>query len=472
MTAATLRAVSQTPPSPGPSTEIRDPIHGGIGVSARERALLDHPLFQRLRHIRQLGFSDLSFPGATHTRYLHSIGAMHLAGLAFDVIFAGADGQKVEPVRRAQLRSMLRTAALLHDVGHAPFSHSSEFAMPAVGTLKVPVYEEFPQLYPPERQATHEDYTIKLITDSSLTRIVEGDGHFPATAVAGLVDPRLPVDPGWYQGGGVDWRPLLQQLISSELDVDRMDYLRRDSHFSGVHYGVFDVDWLTAHLASHVQGGKAWLALQDRAIYAFDDFLIARYHMFLMVYFHYRSVAYEEMLRRYFVDGGGDGWTFPADIEDYAQVDDAALYGHLRASRDPWARRIVLRREYKLLLERHGSPADVDLTHVTDVLRDEKIPFFTAQSRGQLSKYFAHRKAAGGMQWNLPLGGVQADDQLPTAPIYVLRRRYRGAPTPAVTELEDSTLLFERYEAQLRLSRVYVPPDAVERAGRLIDRLV
>ena len=459
------------PPPIARSTEIRDPIHGAIAVSGRERALLDHPLFQRLRHIRQLGFSDLSFPGATHTRYLHSIGAMHLAGVAFDVIFDSDAGNRVDPERRAQLRQMLRTAALLHDVGHAPFSHSSEFAMPAVSTLKVPIYEEFPDLYDGARQATHEDYTIKLITDSSLTRIVEGDGHFPARAVAGLVDPLLPVDPGWYQGGGIDWRPLLQQLISSELDVDRMDYLRRDSHFSGVHYGVFDVDWLTAHLACHVQGGKAWLALRDRAIYAFDDFLIARYHMFLMVYFHYRSVAYEEMLRRYF-EAGGDGWTFPADIEDYALVDDSTLLGHLRASRDPWARRIVLRQEYKLLLERHGDTADIDLTPVTDALRQAGIPFFTAQSKGQLSKYFAHRKAAGGMQWRLPLGGVQADDQLPTAPIYVLRHRYRGAATAEVTELEDSTQLFERYENQLRLSRVYVPEDAVARAGVRIDRLV
>ena len=471
MATGTLPPVSPTNHPLARSTEIRDPIHGAIAVSARERAILDHPLFQRLRHILQLGFSDLSFPGATHTRYLHSIGAMHLAGVAFDVIFDTEVGRRVAPGRRDELRSMVRAAALLHDVGHAPFSHSSEFAMPAVGRLAVPAYIEFPDLYPPGRKATHEDYGIKVITDSSLTRIIEGDGVYPARAVAGLVDPLLPVDPRWYQGGGIDWRPLLQQLISSELDVDHMDYLRRDSHFSGVHYGVFDVDWLTSHLACHVQGGKAWLALRDRAIYAFDDFLIARYHMFLMVYFHYRSVAFEEMLKRYF-ESGGEGWSFPDDIEDYAVVDDSTLLAHLRTSRDPWARRIVLRKEYKLLIERHGSPSQVDLSPVTDALRSAKIPFFTAQSRGQLSKYFAHRKAAGGMQWKLPLGGVHADDQLPTAPIYVLRHRYRGCTVPVVSELEESTSLFERYEAQLQLSRVYVPPDAAERAGALIDRLV
>jgi len=463
--------IPATPRAPLPKgTEIRDPVHGAIPVSARERAMLDHPLFQRLRHIRQLGFSDLSFPGATHTRYLHSIGVAHLAGRAFDVIFASDAGAAVELARRDQLRALLRTAALLHDVGHAPFSHASEFAMPPVGDLAVPVYQEHPDLYPPSRQATHEDYTIKILTDSSLTKLIEGDGHFPARAVAGLVDPRLPVDPRWYRAGGVDWRPLLQQLISSELDVDRMDYLRRDSHFAGVHYGVFDVDWLISNLDCHVRGGKAWLAMSDRAVYAFDDFLIARYHMFLMVYFHYRSVAYEQMLHHYF-RGGGEGWSFPTNIEDYAQVDDATLFLHLRDSRDPWARRIVTRREYKLLLERHGSPSDIDLSPIKERLDAAGIPNFVTQSKGQLSKYFQHRKEAGGTQWALPLGEVLSDDQLPTAPIYVLRSRYRGAPDPAVSELEDSTNLFERYEDQLRMGRVYVPEDCVGRAGQLIDRI-
>ncbi|MCO4770301.1 MAG: HD domain-containing protein [Deltaproteobacteria bacterium] len=452
------------------ATEIRDPLHGAIRVTPRERAMLDHPLFQRLRHIKQLGFSDLSFPGATHTRYLHSIGALHLAGRAFDVVFSGDVGRTVSPERRAVLRDMVRTAALLHDVGHAPFSHASEYAMPPLAELAVPVYAESPELYPPTRQATHEDYTIKVITDSSLTRLVEGGGDFPARAVAGLVDPRLPVDSSWYRGGGIDWRPLLQQLISSELDVDRMDYLGRDSHFAGVHYGVFDVDWLVSNLAPHVRGGRAWLGLSDRAIYAFDDFLIARYHMFLMVYFHYRSVAYEQMLHRFF-HAGGDGWAFPTNIEDYAFVDDATLFAHLRRSRDPWARRIVTRQEYKLLLERHGSPEDIDLSPIKERLDHAGVPNFVTQSKGELSKYFAHRKAAGGTQWTLPLGEVHADDQLPTAPIYVLRQRYRGAPDPEVTELEDSTNLFERYESQLRMTRVYVPPDCVERAGKLIDRI-
>jgi len=445
--------------------EVRDPLHGAIPVSREELAVLDHRLFQRLRSIRQLGFSDLSFPGATHNRYLHSIGAMHLAGRAFDSIFADPDAPPLSDARRAQLRRLVRMAALLHDVGHAPFSHTTEFAMPAVGELAVPAYAADRRRWNPARQATHEDYTIKIVTDSSLTASVEASCEAPAAAVAGLIDPHLAVDPAEYDAGGVDCRPLLQQLISSELDVDRMDYLARDSLFAGVHYGVFDTGWLMNHLSAHVVGDQAFLALQDRAIYAFDDFLIARYHMFLMVYFHYRSVAYEEMLKRYF-QAGADGWRIPSDVEDYARCDDHDFVGTLRASSNPWARRIVERREYKMLLERHGAPDEIDLSRMLVRLADGGVPTIAAGSTGVLSKYFHRRlQSDAAAQATLPLG---VPDDSPSAPIYVLERPFRGAAGVRARTLEESTALFDRYAGQLLLSRIYVPAEDVERAGRLV----
>ncbi len=450
------------------AAEVRDPIHGGIPVERSELKLLDHPLFQRLRYIKQLGFSDLSFPGATHSRYLHSVGALHVAGVAFDSIMDAPGTPEVRPARRRELRQILRAAAMLHDVGHAPFSHATEFAMPDLRDLKIGAYAHRPDLYPPGRQATHEDYTIKIVTDSSITPLLEHELGVPAGAVAGLVDPDLPVDPSWYEAGGIDWRPLLQQLISSELDVDRMDYLVRDSHFTGVHYGVFDLNWLMNNLACHVVDGAAYLALQARAIYAFDDFLIARYHMFLMVYFHYRSVAYEEMLHRY-LNAGADGWTIPADIESYALVDDAQLTDQLRRSDNEWARRIVQRKEFKLLLERHGSPADVDLSHILVRLAEGGIPVITAASRGQLSKYFDGRAAHAATQGELPLGTHPTAAPRPTSAIWVLERPYRGSPTLRARHLEQSTGLFERYSEQLTMSRIYVPLERLGDAGALID---
>jgi HD superfamily phosphohydrolase len=108
--------------------EVRDPIHGAVHVSDRERAVLDSPYFQRLRNIKQVGFTELAFPGATHSRYLHSVGVMHLAGVAFDAVFRRWVFSSSK--RQAELRQCVRLAALLHDVGHAPFSHCTEFAMP------------------------------------------------------------------------------------------------------------------------------------------------------------------------------------------------------------------------------------------------------------------------------------------------------------------------------------------------------
>ncbi len=443
--------------------EVRDPLHGAIAVSPHELRMMDHPLFQRLRHVKQLGFSDLAFPGAVHNRYLHSLGAMHLAGRAFDSVMADPEAPPVPDDRKAALRALVRAAAMLHDVGHAPFSHASEFAMPKLGALAIGAYAGRPDLYPGDRQATHEDYTIKAVTDSSLTAVIEADGGPPALAVAGLIDPDLPVQPDWYDVGGFDWRPLLQQLISSELDVDRMDYLARDSHFLGVHYGVFDINWIMNNLATHVVDGRVHLGLLDRAIYAFDDFLIARYHMFVMVYFHYRSVSYEEMLRRYFAEDG-DGWSLPTDIEQYARVDDHHLLSHLRASSNEWARRIVERREYKLLLERHGSRDEVDLSPLTARLEKAGIPHLPATSETMLSKYF-DESAIDATQEHLPL--AQTPRSSPP-PIYVLHEPYRGAKTRRPERLEHSTELFDRYAGQLRMSRIYVPAEHVQAAGEAI----
>ncbi len=247
-----------------------------------------------------------------------------------------------------------------------------------------------------------------------------------------------------------------------------MDYLVRDSHYAGVHYGVFDHSWLMNGLAAHIVDGRAFLALSDRAIYAFDDFLIARYHMFLNVYFHYRSVAYEEMLKRYF-RSGGDGWRVPSDVEAYASFDDHELTRQLRVSRNEWARRIVERREYKLLLERHGSPEAVDMSRILVRLAEGGVPAITAASRGVLSKYFRQRAASSDAQGRLPLGSLPTAAPRGATVIYVLEQPYRGAPRRRARQLEQSTDLFERYAQHLTMSRVYVPEEFVDEAGALID---
>src|SRR5215470_19547607 len=111
---------------------IRDPIHGTISLDAREKAVVDHPFYQRLRHVKQLGFGDLAFPGATHTRHAHSLGAMHVASRLFDAVCASAD---LSPEAKGRFRVAVRLAVLCHDIGHMPLSHASEAIAPPRASL-------------------------------------------------------------------------------------------------------------------------------------------------------------------------------------------------------------------------------------------------------------------------------------------------------------------------------------------------
>src|SRR5262245_57882658 len=135
--------------------EIRDVIHGSIPIESYELPVIDSRYFQRLRHIKQLGFAENSFPSATHNRYIHSLGAMHTATRAFDTIFS-----KTSRTTHQRFRALVRLAALLHDIGHGPLSHTTEFAMPHVRKLQLPHLDAKAA---GARKATHEDYTLKLI---------------------------------------------------------------------------------------------------------------------------------------------------------------------------------------------------------------------------------------------------------------------------------------------------------------------
>src|SRR5438270_11390975 len=116
---------------------IRDPIHGAIEISADERALVDTPQYQRLRNVKQLGFADLAFPGATHTRYAHGLGAMAVATRVFDARWPKLE---LEAADRERLRQLLRLAVLFHDLGHAPLSHATERMMPPAAELRLPAW--------------------------------------------------------------------------------------------------------------------------------------------------------------------------------------------------------------------------------------------------------------------------------------------------------------------------------------------
>jgi HD superfamily phosphohydrolase len=419
---------------------IRDPIHGSIDFTAEERAVIDSRFYQRLRYIKQLGFADLAFPGATHSRYSHSIGAMSVATRVFDALYKPV---MIPMVERRRLRQTLRLAVLLHDLGHPPLSHTSEKILPLRSALPLPEWMAQGE----DAQASHEDMTLLLLLRSELAdtiRVNFGPMGITPEHVAALISGRSPNSADYFRVMGVDHAPVLRQIVSSELDADRMDYLLRDSFFTGVHYGRFDLDWLIQNVTAVEQNGALVMGLDRRAVLAFEDFLLSRYHMFLSVYYHSTSINYERMLANFFASAA-DEYSLSPDPEKYVFADDIQLISALRQSDNVWAKRIVNRRGFSLLLELNPFEREVDLEPVRAALKDEGIESFEVESLGVLSKYFL------------------ADEEQP--PILV-----RTAPG-AWARIEDYTPLFRRYAESARLVRIYVAPEQRERARQLAGPL-
>ena len=428
--------------------ELRDPLHGPIAAGHGELAVIDARHFQRLRRIKQLGFADLVFPGAVHNRYLHSIGAMHLAGRAWDVLARSMPW--IPEVAASRLRQTLRLAALLHDIGHPPLSHAAESLLPDRAALGVPGQPDA------TGRASHEDMTLKLILDSALSQTITSafeDLEIAPLHVAALIDEELAVPAEVFAVEGIDLRPLLHALVSGELDVDRMDYLLRDSYFAGVSYGRYDLDWLMSNvlaLPDETSDGPVMrLGIDLTALPAFEHFLLARYHMFQMVYFHPKSDIYDAMLRQWLA-GVGDEARFPAATDAYGDCDDAWLIARLRGSDDPWARRIMGHDPLSLLLELREPIDDDTRVGWTSALAAEDITPIWLTARPVLSRY------------------ARSPAHLRTDPLLVRDRRPRpGIPT--MSRIEDVTDLFGRYEHALRLQRIYVPKRDAQRARQIIE---
>ncbi len=422
--------------------EVRDPIHGTISLSTGETAIVDSLEFQRLRAIKQLGFADISFPGATHTRFLHSLGVCHLAGETFDHMF------RVFPFSnagvRTRFRQVFRLAAMLHDVGHGPLSHTTEEVMPPLKSLGVQLYKQRSQ--DPLIRATHEDYTIKYLTDSPLTEVIRKNfSDVSPLHVACLIDKTLEAPDDFFLDKGMDFRPILSQLVSGELDCDRMDYLERDSYYTGTNYGKFDRDWMISNLTPYQVDGKFYLAINRRALYTFDDFLISRHHIHLMVYFHHKCIVYEEMLNRYLTSPDCD-FQLPASIAEYTKYNDFKLYEHLAGSPNEWAQRIAFKKPYKMFAEFHTTAENTRPEKLRDNLIAEGIDVIWASSKARLSKYHSS----------------SPEDR--AYPIYVIDQYDKwDKPTP----IDKSTEIFQKYEAARIIDRLYVAPENYEKAQEI-----
>lgn len=413
--------------------EIRDPIHGPITVNEDELKVIDSPYVQRLRGIKQLGFADLTFPGATHNRYSHSLGAFHLAGKAFDHIFHDftfADKQEWQ-----RFRTLIRLAALLHDSGHGPLSHAIEQVMPPKKDV-----------IGGEGQASHEDFTEAIILKSSLNAVlVQTFGKDIPLALVSLIrnENRIPQVFEVKMGGQtVSLFPLLSALISGEIDVDRMDYMARDSLYCGIPYGHFDRDWIFSNLTYFIKDSKAYLALDSRAIYAVEDYLLSRYHLYLIVYLHHKSVIYDEMLYQ-FLSTDETKTRLPSSVDEYLMVDDYWLRVRLLQSKNPWAKRIINQQPYKLLLEVRSDQKEESKKIADELeakLKKSNIGYFRSSSTGLLSKYSGNTKNSA-------------------TPIYVMYRdpRFTSSSKPGADHelLTEATELFARYKDKKIIDRIF-----------------
>lgn len=433
-------------PSQRSAIELRDPVHGAIPVLAGELAVIDTPLFQRLRGVRQLGFGEHVFPGAVHHRYLHSIGAMHVAG---QVMRRLIEPLVPDGVERTRLIQLARLAALLHDVGHPPLSHAAESLLPTRGDLLGPDVKD------PHEVASHEDMTFVILTRSDLSHALDQafvDLGLTGPEVASIIEERHPRSPAFI-AAGLDFGPLLHQLVSGELDVDRMDYLLRDSYFTGVRYGTYDFAWLLHNVEALAIDGVARLAVDMRALPAFEHFLLARYHMFQMVYYHPISDAYDATLRRYLGSVGPEA-RLPADLATFTTCTDAWLKDKLQHSGDPWADRVITRRPYTLIAELRTADEQAELKpKITAALEGAGLDLHWHSAKPVLSRYavspIAHRKD----------------------PLLVVDHRPPVGRGPRVRNIEEVTDLFDRYERVLRIERAYVVPEDKRKARDILKTL-
>ncbi len=237
------------------SGEITDPIHKNIKFTSVEKELIDSFIFQRLRRIRQLAGAFLVYPGALHTRFEHSIGSMFLAGLAGQTLYDKNYITDFDCIQK------LRLSALLHDIGHGPFSHLFEEACSQ------------------HRDFSHEDMGHRIINQTEIGDILKNHGYNPLE-ISSI-------------SFGKHNTPFMNEIISGGLSADLMDYLPRDSYFTGTEYGKIDYHRLINSLEV---SSKKVLGINKSALYSYESMLISRYQMFKAVYFHKTVRAGEVML--------------------------------------------------------------------------------------------------------------------------------------------------------------------------------
>lgn len=269
--------------------DIIDPIHDFIRVYDHELSIIDNPIFQRLRRIRQLSGAHLTYPAAQHTRFEHSLGVMHIASQAGDALnekgFFKSDDIEI-----------LRLAGLLHDIGHGPFSH---------------LFEEIIQ----EKKISHEDFGKDIILKSEIGDILTKNGF----------DKKLVTKIAF----GDSKFQYMNEIVSGALSADMMDYLLRDGYFTGAEHAKIDHKRITQSLDVH----KKKLALERSALYSFESMMHSRYQMFKAVYFHKTVRAAEVMLLEALRSSDDEFGFSTFNLDEFVQLTDEYILSSLISSK-------------------------------------------------------------------------------------------------------------------------------------------
>jgi HD superfamily phosphohydrolase len=363
-------------PDPHRTYEIRCPVHGFISLNDWEREIISQPTFQRLRRIRQLAWTDQVYPGAMHSRFEHSLGVMHVATRLYESIVS-----RSAELLRSELaydetglkrdKTLVRLAALLHDVGHGPFSHGAEELLPA---------------RPDGSKFKHEDYSAAIIRHK-LRDVIDNhrlsdNSGIKAEDVTALLEGKAEA------GRRLFWR----ELITGQMDADRMDYLLRDSLHLGVDYGRFDWRRLL-HTVQAIPGGEAQalrLGVNEGGWHAAEALVLARYFMFTQVYFHKTRVAFDHHLRHALAEMLPEG-LFPGpegnELDEYLRWDDWKVFGLLTEGRGgEHGERLAQRNHYREVHHTPEVPKRRDLRELERV-RSKLGSLLTAEENAEKSWY-------------------------------------------------------------------------------------
>ncbi len=287
-----------------------------------ELEIINDPIFQRLRRVKQLSFAYTAYHGAEHSRFGHVLGAMHTVDRALQKIKKNCDILKIPIDLTEEDFKLARLAALLHDVGHKPFSHALDGIIPE----------------------QHEDYSVAIV-EKRFASTIEKAG-IRVKDVTNMIKGKPPFN-----------KPFLASLINSQLDVDKFDYLSRDSHYAGVKYGIFDLERVLDSLCV-VDGG---LVVLDGGYFAAEQMIVARYYMFEQLYFHHTKRAFEGMARKVaqdLIDNHKLDYPTTKELEDIKRMEEFARYD------DAW------------FLEQMQKKAKNQMKQIVDLI-NKRIPFKT-----------------------------------------------------------------------------------------------